>query len=833
VSYPLSLLLLLTACSPAVRDDSDTSKPIDTGKPPPDEACLETLYAKTVSASVSGLCVKCHISDGLADESALLFVTPGSVSSAEIVHENFQTLWRYTRDQQVETLKIKPFGGDEHGGGSPLDSASESGQAFVIFVETMNGERSCDTPPIPTLNDADFTLLDSWQTARAVSLILGNTLPTEEEWAALTEDIHSIDPILDRLFADPVFNRRISQIYEDTLLTATHRSRNNSLWLQRSWGFAPDSQGMTPGQYRWADLYWEKYSDPWNQALESTAFGFSRSPQKLVEYILKNNLDFGEILTAEYTMMNAHSARAYGHEDDFPTPWEPGGEDPPDEGVFHPVVLTEVPTAGLLTDINFLATYPTDAVNLNRNRSREVLDHFLATDILQTTARTALELGEHEDNPTYNNAKCTYCHFVMDPIAGTFQNWPRIQVQGIYDPLHPDAQARWEDTAEETVLQRPGYDRSTPLPESWVDGGVRWLAHQIVEDPRFAIATTDTLFEGLTGRPPLLEPIPDHPDYVHLHAIWVYQRALLDALAEGFINEQRDYKELVRQMIKSPLIRATDTRVENPLALRHLGLNKLTDPEDLQRRLEALTGRGWHNYFSRTEEGDANYHWNNDIDRPQSDLLVGFRESCGNGGNGCYARWYALLGGIDVNPSGGSDTRLRDPNVIITGVHRRMTVEVSNRLVARDFSIISRDSEGLFKRRFFPFVDIDTVPEDDNGVNLPENTDAIIENIRFLHRLLWGEDFSADHEEVQNTYNLWTQVWDARPEKKGLGFSEKVEQAEIDYKAQWDAEHGQEVLERREMLRDDTYVIRSWRVVLDYLLSDPSVLYELPPLETP
>ena len=46
------------------------------------------------------------------------------------------------------------------------------------------------------------------------------------------------------------------------------------------------------------------------------------------------------------------------------------------------MIPAPTPTAGLLSDINFLATWPTSPVNLNRSRSREVLKTFLNTDIL-------------------------------------------------------------------------------------------------------------------------------------------------------------------------------------------------------------------------------------------------------------------------------------------------------------------------------------------------------------------------------------------------------------------------------------------------------------------
>jgi hypothetical protein len=221
----------------------------------------------------------------------------------------------------------------------------------------------------------------------------------------------------------------------------------------------------------------------------------------------------------------------------------------------------------------------------------------------------------------------------------------------------------------------------------------------------------------------------------------------------------------------------------------------------------------------------TNRHWANDTEASRS-MLVDYREACGNGGNGCYARYWGLLGGIDVIPAGGHAAALDAPNVVIAGIHKRMSVEMAWRLVARDFSFTTRD-DGLYLRRLFPHVDLDTVPEDEQGNPLPDAQDAIRNNIVFLHHLLLEEELDPDDPEVDVTYTLFTDIWRAgsRPGPQ-LGLAERVEQEEVDANQLWRAQQGFPTLERRTVTSDTWYTIRAWRIVLDYLLSDYRFLYE-------
>jgi hypothetical protein len=583
------------------------------------------------------------------------------------------------------------------------------------------------------------------------------------------------------------------------------------------------------------DALAQSQSDEWKSLLVNSTYGIWRAPRELIKYVVREHKDFGEILTADYTMVNAYSVQTYEAEALLPSnaPFAPAELSTEDRTTFVPVVLASVPTAGLLTDLNFLAAYPTTPVNLNRNRSREVNHHFLATDILSLSNRAILEFGSTELNPTYNNKSCVVCHRVMDPVSGAFQNWPRVGgVQAMYDPLSPNAQARWDSTEPADQLVAPGLSMTQTVPAAQQDQSVQWLASQIVEDPRFGLSVAHALYEGLTGREALKAPPLGALNYGERMRAFQLERSLLESIGQAFIDSGRDIRVLVTALIQSPLIRTIalsdeNTALKSPFAASRLGLNKMPHPEDLERKLKAATGHSWYHYYAKTDAGEPNYHWNNHTDRPGRSLLVEFREQCGNGGHGCYARWYSLMGGLDINPAGGNDTRPDVPNVIIAAIFGRMAVEMSWRLVAREFSIQSQEN-GVFVRTLFPHVTLEMVPEDENGLPIVSNVNAIVSNIQHLFLQLHGHQRATDDVEVQAAYKLFVDVWKLGLTKgKQLGFAERVDAPELAAIAAAELAAGKTPLERVPVNVDTYNTVRAWRVVLDYLLNDPAFIYDL------
>ena len=174
-------------------------------------------------------------------------------------------------------------------------------------------------------------------------------------------------------------------------------------------------------------------------------YGMNRSPLELIAHVVENDLDYREILTADYIMANPQAAQAYGASTEFHDPndvqeFRPSeivsyyrddeskvSESSPEFGthVIDPGNLaTDYPHAGILNTKVFLHRYPSTATNRNRARSRWTYYHFLGVDIEKSASRTTDPVALADtNNPTMHNPACTVCHTVMDPVAGAFQNY--------------------------------------------------------------------------------------------------------------------------------------------------------------------------------------------------------------------------------------------------------------------------------------------------------------------------------------------------------------------------------------------------------------------------
>lgn len=740
-------------------------------------ACLESYFHDHLAGLFRRTCSLCHTTDGIAHEqgATLVFASPYAGQESQIDALNYQTLTNFFNagENNASLLWQKPTTALYHGGGEQIQESSEAEFAILDFISMYQGELACEMSSEAPLKVDDLVLTDHASALRSAALLLSDTLPTQEELGAITSNIDSLDPALDRIMNTTAFAERIAIIYEDALLTSTYRSKNTSQTLQKAWGQQTDSQGNTRGRFEWY-LDFATFSplherDLHNELASLTAHGFSRSAKELVKHVVTNQADFGEILTAGYTMMNIYSAPIYERTDAFDAgyfdddsywaqreagfPGLDGGPlpSPPmptaDRYDFRPVKIPDpVATAGLLSDINFLGTWPTSTVNLNRSRAREVLKTFLNTDILALVNRTPESFGNDDTNPTYNNPTCISCHHIMDPVAGTFQNWPHFQFQALYDPLHSNAQAQWAATDPETVLLPPGLSKSKLVPAHRMDDSLPWLAENLVDDPRFAAAVVRVIYKGLTGQAHMVDPQLSDEDYLEKKRVYQLQRAYFEELETAFTNSGRHLKTMMKAMMKSPLVRVAYFNHDNPFLPEHLGIHRMLTPEDLERKLLATTGRKWSKRFCNVGAPPGsmdNYTWCNDTDKPHMSLLVGFREACGTG-YGCYAQWYPLLGGQNVFPSGGNPKRLSAENAVLNSVLQRMAAEISQRVVPRDFYLDNLSETGVYVDRIlFPFIGSDPTSDD------------IKQNLVHLAQLFWGISYDTGHEEILAAYDLF------------------------------------------------------------------------------
>lgn len=435
---------------------------------------------------------------------------------------------------------------------------------------------------------------------------------------------------------------------------------------------------------------------------------------------------------------------------------------------FAPASVPGFPHAGLLTTPSFLNRYPTTDTNRNRHRSWFFYKTFLATDILTFAERPIDPTTSSVHNPTLNDPQCGICHGTLDPVAGAFQNWDD---EG---RLNPRDEGWYGD------MRPPGFGE-TPLPGTSTGRSLAWLAQQAVDDPRFPVATVRVALEAFTGHD-LLTPLLAGDDPVLTEAL-ALQDAWLKDVAGEFEARGHDLKYVVERIVLSHWFRAADDAGASPGALHQAGLARLLTPEELTRKIRATVGLPWAPRYDRDDN-----------------LLDDYR---------------LLYGGID---SFGVTTRLTEPNGVMASVALRMATDVACEAVPRDF-VVPAD-----QRRLFPLVEVRFQPETDDGFAVPEVEARIRANLVHLHARLLGEDLAPDDPEIDETYALWVDTW--RMGKQAVADETIDDRLDSICQATSDWWTGDSLPSDLRIYDDDDHTIRSWMVVVAYLLSDFRFLHE-------
>ncbi|MCX4246132.1 DUF1588 domain-containing protein [Paraliomyxa miuraensis] len=737
----------------------------------------ETFFRENVSRFLVGTsqesgCVGCHNPTGAAKDTSFILRT--SEWGPDYVEQNLEVFTQMSRLEYdgVPWVIAKPTARVDHGGAKQFDDDSEQYAVFTEMISRLDNPVVCDEgDPAEQFFDG-VELLDEVATLRKASLALVGRLPTiEEEQQVRDGGFEALDVVLDQMMTDEVFYDRIVEIYNDHFLTDRYYPGTNAIDLLA--GLTDNNDNPIYPNLFWYDDGSAEAGAPSEEFLRNEEFtnkGISRQSLELVAHVVRNDLPFTEILTADYTMVNPFSAKAFGV--------NPAFNNPDDYNEFQPAKLPGVPHAGVLTNPIFMNRFPTTPTNRNRHRARMVYQFFLATDVLRLGERPLNDIAELPDNPTMNAQECSLCHEALDPMSGLMQNWDEM---GRYNP--PET---WY-----TDMRQAGFGSET-LPVGEKPRAEQWLAQQLVADGRFAIAPIHILFKGLSGQDPLREP-SDVQDEHYLQAIRAYdvQTQVFQGIADKFVEDNYNLKSVIKEIIKSPYYRAYNAAdslsPEREAELAEVGTGRLLTPEQLHRKIEAITGQPWRN-------GGTNY-------------LLSENE---------YLIFY---GGID---SDDVTTRITEPNGIMANVAARMANEMACWTVAADFA------KDPAERMMFPFVEVGFEPEDENGFEVAGAASAIRANIQYLHQRLLGEFVDLNDPEIDRTYQLYLDVWkDGQekltlpPEEGGYGGGLPGQcQATVDY---WT---GEPLPDGRQITSDETYTIRAWMAVTAYLLTDYSFLHE-------
>lgn len=620
-------------------------------------------------------------------------------------------------------------------------------------------------------------LMGNGETLRKASEQLLSRLPTLNEFQMVAlNGSAGLARAIDGMMEEEAFYDRLTEIFNDYLLTDKYHSRNGSeaaVSLLSNDDF-PERRWFDPGK----DNRGEDYSTIRRQ----TNDGVAREPLALINYVVQNDLPFTEILTADYMMMTPFSARSYGVEGIV-------FENPENPDEFKPGRIPETPHAGILTSPMFLNRYPTTRTNRNRGRARVVFDLFLDTDILAIEGvRPGNAVDITTPIPTINNPQCSKCHSVLDPVASIFQNWDD---KGRYRPSRLSKYGWYAD------MEARGFNGEVMPLAGNVDSSVQWLASRMANDPKFPRAVTRIMVNGLTGKEPLSAPVDAAANPAELDA-YVSERTVLNDLQSQFVSDNYNLKTLVREIILSPYWRASGLSIDADVSsFSTTGSSYLLSPEQLDRKIKSLLGFDWRGSLDQYYK-DKDKHWASKL------------------GN----TFHQIYGGID---SDSIVTRLTSPNGMMGAMQLRMANELSCYAVPHDFWLPEE------QRRLFLFVDKDTNPYNEFGAQDPVAMELIRQNIQYLHEYLLGESLPLDAQEIQHSFDLYMNVLNRGRQyvlsNSGEWWAVKLP-GDCDRTRDFegndlDDQNGEDM----RLQYDKQFVIRAWMALVAYLLSDYKFLY--------
>ena len=394
----------------------------------------EEVFRTLISPVVQSKCVNCHVEEGVSGNTRLVFATD---ADPDHLTKNFSVFEDFLAEVEdgADLILNKVQGALGHGGGIQVVSGTEEFSNMERFLGLLAGE---EVAPV-TITPA--TLFDGVQMAsrrnilRRAAIIFAGRIPTDEEYASIRgASADQFRAAIRNLLQGPDFHEFLI------------RASNDRLFTDRD-GTIVDA-ASTDEFVDFSNLYYEKAisaDDDLGSWFSRVEHGIRRAPLELIAHVTENDLPYTEILTADYIMANALAAEAYGASTQF------DGEDEvhhfkPSRIVSYyrddPSKVTEYslqfgtqvkspgdldttyPHAGILNTTVFLLRYPTTATNRNRARSRWTYYHFLGLDIEKSASRTTDPVALADtNNPTMRNPACTVCHSVLDPVAGTFQNY--------------------------------------------------------------------------------------------------------------------------------------------------------------------------------------------------------------------------------------------------------------------------------------------------------------------------------------------------------------------------------------------------------------------------
>ncbi len=447
--YLLLLLLFLSAC----RDNSEITEPPIENPQTPSIVIMESESNTTnlscinnfetfFNAELNG-CVACHKEGGVAINANAQFLLFDNDPYA-----NYASMKSYLEHSSALFLS-KPTGLN-HQGGTFITLDSAEYQSFEIWMQKINDE-TCIKSENSILESSYYqgtTLLSLEATYKKASLLLRGTLPNVNEVDLVNMmqgkgfDAFLMTSANDQLLVKKYLNEntQATEILDSYHYPELTKRFELSIIKDTAASVAYNEaliQNAPADELETKRLLAEVAGAELDTSFSETQDALVYEPLRLIVDIVSNNRPYGEILTADYMMLNPYSAGSYGSTLSFSDmdDVEDYKKGKINKYNFYyldndtPVGLDSktydaLPVAGLLTSPIFLARYPSTATNRNRARSRAVYKLFLGFDIESLAIRSMdPEELKKATNPSDSNSSCYACHIVMDPVAGAFYNW--------------------------------------------------------------------------------------------------------------------------------------------------------------------------------------------------------------------------------------------------------------------------------------------------------------------------------------------------------------------------------------------------------------------------
>ena len=681
------------------------------------------FYRDNVDTGLQSNCLACHKTGGSAPQGGARLVL------GEGARDNHNAFVEFLDTPGVSQSYIlsKVTGGNSHGGGAVLAQGSTLYRDLEDYLALLKGDTGGGS------SDSDFWLGTEAEsrevTLRRASLLFSGEVPGHGAIEAAKESDQRLRTrVLTTMQGEGFHEFLINGANDQLLISGLANGIDfNISTFDRYPMFAELMKDLPDERPEEFEEYHERPFFTRGDAEWMFRQAVGREPLELIAHVVMNDKPYSEVLTADYTMVNAFSDLAYrsdaGFSHDFAEEdgfydrrpfgiFRPGYNDGhiphdeqfeinEDEGTFTFSDYQQWPHAGVLSTQAWLARYPSTDTNRNRARARWTYFHFLGVDIEKSAPRsTDPDALADTDNPTMKNPACTVCHERLDPMAGAYQSFGDIghylDQFGGKDSLsdaykcpecyggEPGSTDYQEGDTWYRDMRVPGFE-GDPAETDFQDS-LQWLAQEIVNDPRFAKATVQFWWPAVFGSEPLLPPVDAEAVDAGQHIrAFNAQQALISQLAADFQASDFDLKSLLADMVMSPWYRHSTLSDPADLETRQVelatvGRGKLLTPEELDRKNRAVFGRSWR-------------QWGDGTNPHAIGLETAFV--------GQWAPYTTFYGGID-----GAVVTKRNRNLtpLMSNVAESMAIDLSCQVVIEDFNR-PRSERQVFRR-----VDRDTVP---------------------------------------------------------------------------------------------------------------------------